>query len=516
AKLLTGMEVYENTKKLDNYARPSKDQLNMPAADHYITLPYGVMTYRGSAFRQNASVGDVGEGISGMNVKWTAEAGSVKGANKTYYGVGWTGQPAIVKWSREVRGFTNIVEEKRNTSALKEVIIGGLDGNIYFLDLNDGQPTRDAVELGYPMQGSVSIHPLGYPVMTVGQYARKMKSGIGDIGLRFYNLLTQEQIFMIDGLDGKLKRPYNEVGSFETSALIDPTSDTLVTAGTNGLLYVTKLNTEFDYNVGSIKIEPTSIVMKSKFNKERNAHTAVESSVAMYQNYVFYADMAGILRCVDTNTMQIVWAVRTEDAVEASVSLDLDENGKLWLYTANTLQNRNKGACMIRCYDAMTGEEKWQQDVGVAKVTKGALKDVIPGAMASAVVGENDIDGLVIFTVSALTSDPGVVLEGDGEGKAPGAIIALDKASGKVAWARRLDDYSYSSPVAVYSESGESWIVQGTGSGMMYLLRGTTGEVVDTLQLEGEIEASPAVYGNTLVIGTTGKNTGFIYGITLE
>lgn len=516
AKIITHRVVYDNTKTIENYTRSAKDVLNMPAAENYLTLPYGVMTYRGSAFRQNASVGDVGEGISAMKVKWSVDASSVKGSSKTYYGIGWTGQPAIVKWSREVRGFTNIVEEKRNTSALKEVIIGGLDGNIYFLDLADGQPTRDVVKLGYPMMGSVSIHPLGYPVMTVGQYARKMKSGTGDIGLRYYNLLTQEQIFLQDGLDGKLKRPYNEVGSFETSALIDPTSDTLVTAGTNGMMYVTKLNTEFDYNVGSIKIEPTSIVMKTKNSKERHARTAVESSMAMYQNYAFYADMEGILRCVDTTTMEVVWAVRTEDAVEASISLDLDENGKLWLYTANTLQNRNKGACMIRCFDAETGVEKWQTDVGVMKYTKGALKDATPGAMASAVIGEKDIDGLVIYTVSCLTSDPGVTLEGEGEGKAPGAIIALNKKDGSVAWARRLDDYSHSSPVAVYSESGESWIIQASNSGMLYLLRGTTGEVVNTLQVEGQITASPAVYNDTLVIGTTGKDAPRIYGISLQ
>ena len=516
AKIITHRVVYDNTKTLDTYSRPSKDRLNMPAADAYITLPYGVMTYRGNAFRQNASVGDVGEGISAMEVKWAADASSVKGAKTTYYGIGWTGQPAIVKWSREVRGFTNIVEEKRNTSALKEVIVGGMDGNIYFLDLADGKPTRDVVELGYPMMGSVSIHPLGYPVMTVGQYARKMKSGTGDIGLRFYNLLTQEQIFMLDGLDGKLKRPYNEVGSFESSALIDPTSDTLVTAGTNGMMYVTKLNTEFDYNVGSIKIDPTSIVMKTKNSKQRHARTAVESSMAMYQNYAFYADMEGILRCVNTDNMEVVWAVRTGDAVEASVSLDLDEDGKLWLYTANTLQKRQKGPAMIRCYDAATGVEKWKTEVGVMKYTKGALKDAVPGVMASAVIGDKDIDGLVIYTVSCLTTDPGVTLEGEGEGKASGAIIALNKEDGKVAWARRLDDYSHSSPVAVYSESGESWIIQASNSGMLYLLRGTTGEVVSTLQLEGQITASPAVYNDTLVIGTTGKDAPRIYGISLK
>ena len=494
-KLISAETVYESTKKLTDYTRAEKDVLKMPAADAYTTLPYGVMTYRGNAFRQNAAVGTVDE-LSGMSLKWTAEAGSVRGASATYYGIGWTGQPAIVKWSREVRAFTNIVAEKRDTTALKEVIVAGLDGNIYFLDLADGQPTRDAIALGYPMKGSVSLHPLGYPVMTVGQYARKMKSGTGDIGLRFFNLLNQEQIYMIDGLDGKMNRAYNEVGSFETTALIDPTSDTLVAAGTNGLLYVTKLGTEFDYNVGSIKLSPSSIVLKAKATGEQNKQVAVESSLAMYQNYVFYADVKGILRCVDTTTMKTVWAVATGDEVDAAIALDFDEDGTLWLYTANTLQNRSKGTCQIRRFNAMTGKEDWTIEVGVKKDTK---TKVVSGAMASPVIGQQDIDDLVIFTLSNLTSDPGITLEG-ADGAATGAIIALRKDGSGVAWARALDSYSYSSPVAVYTEEGESWIVQASASGMLYLLKGTTGEV----------------YNNTLVIGTTGKDTAFIYGVTLE
>ena len=36
------------------------------------------------------------------------------------------------------------------------------------------------------------------------------------------------------------------------------------------------------------------------------------------------------------------------------------------------------------------------------------------------------------------------------------------------------------------------------------------------MKLNAEIEASPAAYGNTMVIGTTGKNTSFVYGIELE
>lgn len=504
--------VYNGKNKVENYDRAVEDIINMPAAGEYITQPYGVVTYRGDAFRQNAAIGNVGE-ISAMNLKWTVEAGSVKGANQTYYGISWTGQPAIIKWSKEVREASNIVEEKRSTKALKEVIVAGLDGKIYFLDLADGLPTRDAINLGYPMKGTPSIHPLGYPIMTVGQYARKMAKGTGGIGLHFYNLLNQKEVYEIDGLDGKMNRAYYEVGAFDTSALIDPISDTLITAGTNGMVYLTKLNTEFDYNAGTISVEPESIVMKSKKSGQQNKTTSVESSMAAYGKYIFYADLSGLVRCVDTSSLQTIWAVDTGDQVEASIALDLDESNNLWLYTANTLQNRKKGDVTIRRFNALTGEESWALAVGSQKNTK---TDKVTGAMASPVIGQNELKDLVVFTLSNLSKEGAQAIFGDEAAAMAGVTLALDKESGEIVWAKQLDSYSYSSPVAVYTETGKGWIIQASSSGTLYLLNGLTGETVNTLEVEGTIDASPAVYGNTLVIGTTGKNTPFIYGITLD
>ena len=510
--LIAESVVYNGTSTVDNYNRAVEDVIRMPAGENYTTRPYGVMTYRGDAFRRNAAVGTVGD-ISAMTLKWTAEAGSVKGSSSTYYGIGWTGQPAIIKWSKEVRAATNMVEDKKNTAALKEVIVAGLDGYIYFLDLADGQPTRQTINLGYPMKGTPSLHPLGYPIMTVGQYARKMAKGTGSIGLRFYDLLTQKEVYMIDGLDGKQDRPYYSVGQFDTSALIDPASDTLITAGTNGMVYLTKLNTAFDYNKGTIDINPTSIVMKSRTKGQANKNTAVESSVAMYQHYLFYADMDGILRCVDTSSLETLWAVDTGDAVQAAISLDMDEEGQLWLYTANTLQNRSKGSCDIRRFNAATGEESWALSVDSVKKAKN---EKVSGAMASAVIGEHELDGLVYYALSNVSESGAKSIFGDSASACEGVLLALEKTSGRIMWARELESYAYASPVAVYSEAGRGWIIQPSADGTITLLDGLTGNVLNTLKVEGTIEGSPAVYGSTMVIGTTGKNTSFIYGISLE
>ena len=139
--------------------------------------------------------------------------------------------------------------------------------------------------------------------------------------------------------------------------------------------------------------------MKSRTSsKQKDAYTAVESSLAMYGNYAFYADMDGILRCVDTSTLTTAWAVDTGDAVQAAIALDLDENGQLWLYTVNTLQNRTKGDCTIRRFNALTGEESWNKAVGMTKA-----KNTISGGMASPVVGQNTLSDMVYFTVTGLS-----------------------------------------------------------------------------------------------------------------
>ena len=515
-KLIAESVIYDGGKKLNSYQREGEDAINMPAGDEYTPRAYGVLTFRNDAFRQNAASGTVGDvELTTLSTKWRTPAGSVRGSGSTtYYGIGWAGQPAIVKWTKEVREISNINAEKCDTSALKEVIIAGEDGRIYFLDLEDGQETREAINLGYPMRSTPSIHPLGFPLMSVGQFARKMASGTGDIGMRIYSLVNQKQLAMIDGLDKSYERPYYSVGSFETSSLIDAASDTMISAGSNGMLYLTKLNSSFEYNAnsntGNMGISPSSIAMKSKVKKESNKYTAIEASIAMYQSYVFFADMAGYLRCVDTDTMETKWAVATGDAVEASIALDMDENGQLWLYTANTLQNRGKGNCQIRCFNAMNGEQAWVIEVNVAKQKKS-----IAGVMASPVIGQNQLGDYVYFTVSNVSKNGAKTL--GMSGAKSGVLICANKTTGEIVWTYELSSYSYSSPVAVYNDAGKGWIVQASNDSRILLLDGATGEMLDVLVLKGKINASPAVYKNTLVIGVQGsKDNAAIYGITLE
>ena len=539
--LISSTTVYTSvTKKVKNYSRPAKELIHMPAADEYTTKQLGVMTFRGDNFRRNAAVGTLSAAPTGLKEKWHADSGSSRGTNQTYYGYGWTGQPVIARWSTQVREGSNLFEKKINTKALKEVIIAGMDGNIRFLDLADGELTRNSIKLGYPMRGTPTLHTGGYPFMSVGQFARKMKVKTGKIGLRQYNLYSQKEQKLLDGLDGKYHRPLNDVGSFETSALIDRTSDTLIAAGSNGMLYLESLNSSFDYNAKVLTIDPSITVMNYKVKGQKStALLAIESSPAAYDKYVYMANMGGVLMCIDTDTLKPVWAVNTGDSVMAAVAMDMQirenvqetpvpaetgdeddpkdkapaDNRELSLYTANMLNNRKKGDSdiQIRRYDALSGKEIWKTSVGVTKGKKD--KDDV-GAKASPVIGQHGLNDLVYFTVTGLSDEGRQQLGLSGE--TPAVLIALEKASGKIVWSYGLSSRSESSPIAVYNEEGNGWIIQCEQNGTIHLLEGLTGSVVDTMQLNAEIEASPAAYGSTVVIGTTGKNTSFVYGIELE
>ena len=508
-------QIFRGTKKLTSYQRDGK-LFNMPGPAEYLVRPFGVLTFRASSFRQNAAYGTIKGDLTGLSVKWQAKAGrsAMNAAKGYYYGIGRGSQPVIVKWASDVRELTNMTDEKKLTAKLKEVIIAGEDGYIYFLDLTDGTPTRNSINVGYPLRGTPSVHPKGFPYMAVGQYARKMLKSQGPIGLRTYDLLTQKEVKRIDGTDGKKsKRPLSGLANFDTCPLIDANSDTMVAAGGNGLLYVTDLGAKLTLNDQkmSVAFDPT-VVLQTQGAREKASLTAVQSSLAGYQGCVFYADKGGYLRCVDVNTMTVVWAVQMEDAVEAAVALDLDEAGTLWLYTATTLQNRNKGDVTIRRYNAQTGEESWKVTVPVAKEKKSS---VTPGAVASPVIGTDGLNGCVYYTLSNLSAAGGEQLFGEKKA-VPAALVCLDKESGRVRWTYPLASYTYSSPVAVYNEEGKGWIIQAESNGTLTLLDGENGSLVSSIEIEGVINGSPAVYLDTLVIGTQGADTPYIYGITLE
>lgn len=490
--------VYMGAKKLKEVKRDTP--LKMSAPDAYAAYSGGVFTFRGDPFRRNAAFGTPDVQLKKLTQVWKTELGSLRTGDGTLHGVGWTGQAAIVKWAKEIREMMNLKDEKKSVEVLKEVIFAAQDGKIHFLDLNDGVKTREPINIGYPLKGSVSVDPQGRPIIAFGQGVSIMPGKTGDIGLYIYNLIDQKKLYFLNGRKTTKQSQYATNGAFDGTPLFERNSDQLVVAGENGLLYTIQLNTTFDYlDKHTISIDPKIIYQKTKGRQDNNS-VSVESSVAMYGKYIYLADKQGYLRCVDSDTMATVWAVDCGDNTDAAIALGFDEDGSLGLYTGNTAMGRlrSKKDVTIRRLDALSGAQIWAYQIK-AKYDK----DERSGCKASPIVGEQALKDLVIFTVN-MTENGG------------STVVALNKQTGAVVWKTPLTAQTISSPVAVYAKSGEAYVIQCDQNGTLTLMDGLTGSVLNALDLDGQIDASPAVYKDMLVVGTASRGSAYMYGIRIE
>ncbi len=470
--------------KTDTFGERKANEVTMPAQGGYARIP-GVLTFRGGPYRQNAAYGYATAPQGTLAIKWEKKIGALD----SWSGVGWNGQPALVEWPDAVRQIMNLHPEKKNKAGLVEVIYGALDGKIYFLDLEDGTPTRDAIDIKFPIKGSVSVDPRGIPLLFSGQGISRLNNRSGKIGLHIFSLLNGQELLLINGID---KNAYRQHGAFDSVALLDGASDTLIAPGENGLIYTYRLGTNFDPENGTLSIDP----VKGGYRYRNAKGLGIENSIAVYGYYGFFTDNGGLLQCVNLNTLDPVWAADVKDDSDASCALDPQPDGTVYLYTATEVDKQGKGGkAYIRCFNAMTGEKIWEY----AEVCTYD-PNLNGGVLGSPLVGEHSVSDLVYFHVAKTVSGGG-------------SLIAFDKGTGRIVWRNDFARFGWSSPVGVYGADGEAHVILGDSGGNLRLMDARTGNILSTLELEGNIEGSPAVFGDTLVVGTRGR---WIYGITIR
>jgi outer membrane protein assembly factor BamB len=488
--------IYDGTSKTSEYSRT--ELINLLDSEKYaIWDQSGVLTFRGGPFRQNAAYGTVEMDKEKLSVLWKVPVeGTLKMNGATLTGVGWPGQAVIVKWPMEVRQLLSISTEMKSTAALKEVIVGAQNGKLYFLDLATGGFTRDPIEIRWPSNGAVSVNTDGSPIVTFGQYysVKADKTKI-DNGLHILNLLNNKELTLLNGRTKPIQTNYS---GFSGAPLFDKISGAMIVGGQNGVFYLGDFNTEFDYVAGTLSITPKYHRYTWTAPGQKAKDTNIDGSVAMYGPYAYFGDSKGVLQCVDVNTLKSVWAVRAGDRISGTPALDMSVTGdSLSLYVGSLVSSKGGVVSFFR-YDALSGKKLWQFDLADLGYTTSDLT----GFYASPVVGQYNASGTVFATVT--------------NGAANSTLYALSKADGSVQWSVAFTAAALSSPVAVYNEAGDAWIVQALSDGKLLLIDAVDGSVLNTLQLEGTVAASPAVYRNVLVISTMGQDPSYIYGIALE
>lgn len=446
----------------------------------------GVLSFRGNNYRDSASWGIAEVSQGRLEKVWSVRIGRTD----TWTGVGWTGQPAVVKWDEKTRKNMDLYPVKKEKTGLKEVIFGALDSHIYFLDLDTGEWTRPPVKTAGPIKGSVSVDPRGFPLLYVGQGIDTVEGRPVPIGYSIYSLLDRRRLYFINGLD---KFALKWWGGFDSNALVHAAADTLLEAGENGLIYLVKLNTSYNPAKKQIALDPR--VTRYRYKSSLSRKLGVENSLAVYKNLAYFADNDGLLQCLDLNTLSPVWVRDVADDTDSTIVLE-EGGGGVFLYTGCEVDNQGRdGLAYARKINALTGELVWERSY------RCLYEEINGGIIGTPLAGKNDLRDLVVFNLAKY---------GRGRG---GKLIALNKSDGSTLWELDFAGYSWSSPAAVYSPDGKGYIIFGDSGGNMYLIDGLKGQVIHKITLEGNIEGSPAVYDNMVVVGTRGC---LIYGLRIS
>lgn len=476
---------YEVEGDRDNYSL----NINMNPPEAYSDLK-GVTCFRGNPYRDSASYGFARIEKKKLKKIWEISIGGID----RWTGVGWNGQPAIVKWPYSVQKIMNIKEEKKNKRDLVEVVYGALDGKVYFIDINDGEYTREPITLPGPIKGSVTIDPRGIPLLYVGQGINTVNGKRVETGFRIFNLIDQKLLFYINGIDGFAYRGWP---AFDSNSIVDKDSDTLFVCGENGIFYKVKLNTKYNIDKRFLNIAPK--IEKYRYRIEGNNYQGIENSVAIYKNLAYFADNGGWIQCVDINNMKPIWIRDVTDDTDSTIVLEGNMD-RLVLYTSCEVDKQGSiGYSFIRKIDGLSGELLWEKKYNCHSKLGDSPSN--GGALATPVVGKYNLDNIIICNLARYNSIN------------KGLLVALDKENGREVWRIELNNYSWSSPVAVYTEDGKGYIIVCDSAGIMYLIEGRQGKILDRIHLGANVEASPAVFENTIVVGTRGQK---IFGIEVE
>ena len=321
----TGVNVDgQDIEDRDSYAPFFSGEFGVPSA---YTDVDGIVGFRGNNFRDDPTYGAVNTLTGSMEIAWTRQTGTMDSAGHTWSGNGWTGQPLMMKWPREVKQHMNMYDSAKNKDDLVEVIYASMDGYIYFIDLETGEQTRDNMYLGYTFKGAGALDPRGYPIMYVGS---GYNSSEGTSRVFVINLLDCSVMYTFGNDDSFALR---NLSFFDSSALVDAETDTLIYPGENGILYLMHLGTKYDASAGTLSIDPDNIIKWNYWgtrSSDENFWLGMEDSCCIYKGYLFVCDNGGILWCLDLKTLRVVWAQDILDDSNGSPALSI-ENGHLYL-----------------------------------------------------------------------------------------------------------------------------------------------------------------------------------------
>ena len=429
--------------------------------DPYLKDTGNVLTFRGNRFRN----GDFGGRIEGTPTTivqdWafkTAYDTRQSNAGQWGGGTGWTGQPLL---------YDSIV------------ICTSLCSKAYFLDWETGKSVSNPINVRNPIKGTAMLDPQYPHLLYVGHGVAAERPW----GCMTFNIQTGQQIQFFKE-DSKAWRAW---GAYDSSPL--RVDKFVVRPGENGTLY-------------KWYIQNDTILLHSTLRYScKGKAPGMEASMAVYKNYGYTADNHGNILCTNLNSLQPVWHYYNHDDTDASLVIEVDEDAIPYLYSGCEMDNQgSNGFCYLVKLNAIDGSKVWERKIPCKKIPRGE-KFTEGGLFATPLPGKGNCSDRLY--ICCITNTP--AHHGD--------FMAIDKKTGEIIYSTHLDWYPWMSPISFLNEKNEEFIVAGDTQGKLYLINGKTGEIIYKNKVGLNFESSPAVRGNSFVLGSRGTQ---IYKFHIE
>lgn len=470
-------KVYPSASKLE-YVVKVNDTITSPYikdfTDLYESAP-GIFTFRGSPRRDMPQSGKLATRPTQIKRVWCFN--TAYDNRETKFGTwgggsGWTGQPLYVEWP------DSLLERQRKESpaltadfSKREIIVGSLASEVYFIDYESGRASRQAHKSGNPIKGTVSLDPRLNGNLYIGQ-------GIPasyPFGAEVFNLFSHKRISFFD-VDQYAWRRWS---AYDGSSIV--VDNFVIRPSENGTIYKltttdkeVKVHSLMRYRLRGVNISP-----------------GIESSPVVWRNYLYTCDNRGNILCTNIETLKPVWLYENRDDSDATIVL-AEENGRVVLYSGTEVDKQgDSGFCRFVKLDAMTGECIWENKIACHKM-KLPGKTSEGGMFATPLLGRGNCEHLIFTNMCGMESSKG-------------NFLAIDRTTGKIVYEIPLSYYSWSSPVALYTPDNQMFVVTGDVLGCLYLIDAVNGKVIHKMQGGNNFESSPIVVDDCIVVGSRGR-----------
>lgn len=442
-------------------------------ADLFAEAP-GILTFRGNPAR-NAMVFELDSQPDSLCVDWTfvTKTDNRKTSHGQWGGgTGWTGQPLYVAWPDSLAAHYKALGTMMPEAGSREVIFASLCSQLYFVDFETGEPSREPIFVNHPIKGTPLIDPTLDGKIYVGHGVKADSAPWGQIVVD----LERHAIVQEFGVD---RRAWRGWGAYDSSPL--RFGQFVFRPGENGTLY-------------KWLVQGDTLTLHStlRYRKRGAGAPGVESSMSVWRNYGYLNDNHGNVMCVNLNTLKPVWRYDNHDDSDATPVVS-HEGDSTFVYSGCEVDRKSGAArCHFVKLNALTGMKVWE-DTTTSHQAHALGKHFDGGYYATPLLGRGACEDLVFVNRVLNTKN----LNGE--------LVAFEKATGRQRYTLPLRHYAWSSPIGFVSKDGKFTIFTGDTAGNAYLIDGETGELLYRQRIGSNFESSPIAVGNSVVLGSRGN-----------